>query len=248
MTRRAVSKKQEQAPGVLIHRPTEVALRDLQFAPYNPRTITRAEMDALKASIRKHGLVLTLVVQRESAKYGPLVLIGGHQRVAAVRDLCAEQRAAEPEVAYAVVLDVDDDTAMQLNIALNNIEGDFDPYKLGEIFKLLGPRLQLSDVQATGFTAEQVENLTRLCAPPEALAQQLEDDAQRLGLGGFAKSVTLTVEFDTVAQRDEAKGLLRELAADGRKAGAVLAEALRLVQVSPKRRRAAKAAVSAPPA
>jgi ParB-like nuclease domain len=241
MARKTSSKKQDDAPGVLIHKPVEVALAELQFAPYNPRTITRAEMDSLKASIRKHGLVLTLVVQRQSAKYGKLVLIGGHQRVAAVRDLCTEQRCAAPDVAYAVVLDVDDDTAMQLNIALNNIEGDFDPFKLGEIFKAIGPRMQLSDVQATGFTAEQMENLTRLCAPPEELAQQLERDAAALNVGGFASSVTLTVDFDSVVERDEAKGLLRELATDGRKAGSVLMEALRLVQAAPKKRRTARA-------
>ncbi len=219
-------------------------LQELQFAPYNPRVISRTEMESLKASIRKHGLVLTLVVQQQSERYGKLVLIGGHQRVAAVRDLCKEQGVSPPETAYAVVLDVDDSTAMQLNIALNNIEGEFDPYKLGEIFKAIGSNLSLPDIAALGFTAEQVETLTALCAPPNELADQLEQEAQGLGLGGFAKSVTLTVEFETVAQRDEAKGLLRELAGEDGKAGVVLMEALQASRAVGRRRKGRHSASS----
>jgi ParB-like chromosome segregation protein Spo0J len=219
----SAKKKGADAAPLSMPEPARVRLADLAFAPYNPRTMPAAHMRALKASLLKHGLVLNLVVQREG-----MVLIGGHQRVTAVRELCAERGLPEPEHAWATVLDVSDDDAKQLNVALNapGLAGEFDPYKLGALFQDVLPRMSNDDFPALGFDRDEVAELVKLAMPPDDQAAALEADA--LGLAGFAKSVTLTVEFETVADRDAAKDLLREQAIGAKaKAGTVLLKAIR---------------------
>lgn len=196
--------------------PVEVRLSDVDFAPYNPRVMPAEKMRALKASLVRHGLVLNLVVQKKGKR---LVLVGGHQRVRALRELCEERGWNVPETAWAIVLDLSDDEAKRLNVALNRIEGEFDPHRLGEVFA--GMQLSDDDALAIGFGLDEIGELIKLARPPEVLAEELEGAAAELG--GFAKSVTLTIEFDTVAQRDQAKEMLAAAAkARGKKAGAVL--------------------------
>jgi ParB-like chromosome segregation protein Spo0J len=200
-------------------------LADLNLAKYNPRTMPAQTMRSLKASLVKHGMVLNLVAQRASPKHGPMILIGGHQRVVAMRELCAERGWAEPAELPVIVLDVGDAAAKQLNVALNNIEGEFDPFKLGEIFADIRGEMTVDDLLATGFAADEIDEMIKLTLPVDEQAALLEADAD---LGAFARSITLSVEFDTAEARDAAKEQLRSLAAaEGRGAGAVVAEALR---------------------
>lgn len=177
----------------------------------------REKMNALKASLLKFGFVMNLVVQAEGS-----TIIGGHQRLTAVREICKEKNWPMPDFTWAVILDVDDDTAMLLNVALNHIEGEDDAQKLGHLFQKVYPRLTPPDIQATGFRPEQVAEFRASVMPseePKAPEQQK--------LGSFAKSVTLTVEFDTVAERDKAKETLARYAKDrGVKAGALVTKML----------------------
>lgn len=208
---------------LVMHEPVEVDLATIEFAPYNPRLISDQAMKALEASIEKHGVVLNLVVQRWSEEYQKHnVLIGGHQRVRAVRKWCKDRGLPPPARAWAVVLDVDDATAKQLNVSLNNVEGEFDAFKLGELFAGIRNMMTVSDIDATGFSPDQLDELQRLTRPPEELAAELERQAEQ-SVGGFAKSVTLSIEFDTVEQRDEAKTILKAMVADGKiRAGVLL--------------------------
>ena len=131
------------AAPVKIPAPRKVRLAELNFAPYNPRIMPPAEMRKLKASMRKHGLVLNLVVQEQG-----MVLIGGHQRVDALRSICADDGVAAPEEVWATVLDVPDDEAKQLNVSLNKIGGEFDPFRLGELLGSLASPMTPDDVLA----------------------------------------------------------------------------------------------------
>ena len=58
-----------------------------------------------------------------------------------LRELAADNGWDEPIELPATVLDVDDATAKQLNVTLNNVEGEFDPYKLGELFADIFPAI-----------------------------------------------------------------------------------------------------------
>ena len=213
----ATKKSVAEKAGLRVPVPEMVRLADLQFAPYNPRTISKGTMDSLKASMVKHGMVLTLVVQRTSEQYGESILIGGHQRVRAMRELCAERGWPVPVTVPAVVLDVQDPEAKQLNVSLNNIEADFDPYKLGEMFKDIRPNMTMDDVLATGFAPVEIDEMIGLLASPDDAAKLLEDSIGNLG--GFGASITLSLEFTTVEGRDEAKALLKAATANGDKAG-----------------------------
>jgi len=214
--------KGKEQQGLRVPETTIVPLSGVNLAAYNPRVMAADAMRSLKASLVKHGMVLNLVVQRDG-----MVLIGGHQRVRAMRELCAEKGWEEPSELPAIILDVSDAQARQLNVALNNIDGEFDPYKLGEIFSPIRSEMSLDDVLATGFTPEQIDEMIKLNLPVEDQIQELEDDIAN-GMGGFASSITLSVEFDTTQRRDDTKAELATWAKErGVKPGVLLAEAVK---------------------
>ena len=219
--------KPKAAPSLSVPDAVRLPIAQLHRAPYNPRHISEAKRASLRASILKHGMVENLVVQRRSAELElDYVLIGGHQRLNEVEALCDEKGWARPETMPCVVLDVDDRVAKQLNVALNNIGGEFDPYMLGELFAQMLPSMTTDDVLATGFTQDQLVELTHLALTPEQQAALLEDGVGELT--SFAKSITLSIEFDTAEERDAAKELLKKVATERNvKAGRVVAEAVR---------------------
>lgn len=204
----------------------------LNLAPYNPNVMTAEERESLRASIVKYGLVENFVVQKYSMKFKlELVLIGGHQRLGEVRAIRAEEGIHEPLKVPCVVVDISDDDAMQLNIALNNIGGTPDPFKLGEIFAQVLPQMTSNDVLATGFTAEQASELVRLTLPPPPPGNDEE-------IGDFGKSVTLSVDFGSVKERDTAKQLLKDLAKErNKRPGLVVLELLKTTGKSSRRGR-----------
>lgn len=192
----------------------------LNTAPYNPNEMTVEERAALRESIKINGFVENLVVQKWSELYKlKNVLIGGHQRLGEGRALRVEAGDDSPFLVPCVVLDVNDDEAMALNAALNKIRGVPDPLKLGQLFARIAPRLTESKTLATGYTREEIDRLisaTRPSTPPERPPS------------GFASSVTMSIEFDTVADRDAAKGLLQVIAEErGKKVGRIVLELLR---------------------
>ena len=197
--------------GIDVPRTTPVALGAVNFAPYNPRVMDKEQSRALRASLLKHGMVLNLVVQRDSAAYGSMVLIGGHQRVRVMRELCAEKKWPEPQELPAVVLDVPDATAKQLNVSLNNVEGDFDPDKLGLLFADIRLDMSADDILATGFDVGEIDELMRLSMPPDDLAAMLEREASEIS--PIAGAHTLTIDFSTEQAKVEAKDLLRAMIA-----------------------------------
>jgi len=221
-----MKKSKVEASGLAWPDPEKVRLAGVQFAPYNPRRMSPERMRQLKASLMKHGMVLNLVVQRRSEAHGESVLIGGHQRITAARELCKERGWPEPEWGWATFKDCSDAVAKQLNVALNNIEGEFDPHLLGLLLADVGD-LAPTDILAMGLGEDNVAQLIRDASrSPDEQAAELEREAQSL-IGGFERSIVLTVDFASLAERDKAKEVLSARAkAEGRKAGAVLLEAL----------------------
>jgi ParB-like chromosome segregation protein Spo0J len=126
-------KKVETSPftaaALVVHNPVLVPVGKLNPALYNPRRIKDREFDALKESIVNNGFVEPLVVRREGMQ-----IIGGHQRLRALKELCEQRLQPLPKVP-CVVLDLDDRQAKMLNIALNKIGGDFDEPKLASVIE-----------------------------------------------------------------------------------------------------------------
>jgi ParB-like chromosome segregation protein Spo0J len=90
-------------------------IADLKEAPYNPRRISKEALAGLRASLDRWGLVQEIVVNRRTGH-----IVGGHQRVAAMR------LAGEAE-APVVWVDLPMKEEKALNVALNNphISGEF---------------------------------------------------------------------------------------------------------------------------
>ena len=89
----------------------------LEFAEYNPRTISKKEYKDLKNSITKFGIVVPVIVNTNKDREN--VIIGGHQRIRVLQDLGHE------DVLCALV-DLPIDKEMELNLRLNKNGGQFD--------------------------------------------------------------------------------------------------------------------------
>jgi len=111
---------------------------DIKNADYNPRRIGEAEAKLLKKSLKTHGLVDTLIFNKQTGN-----LVGGHQRLAQLDSL-------ENGTDYALtvsVIDVPLKKEKEINLMLNN------PNAQGEYnFEMVKDLIIDLDLDATGFT------------------------------------------------------------------------------------------------
>ena len=104
------------------------------------------------------------------------------------------------------------------------------------------PDMTQDQVLATGFTSDEIAELTKLVLPPDQQAALLEAGASG-DITGFAKSVTLSLEFSSTKKRDDAKELIRKLCGDEkRKAGDLVLEAAKAYAATPRKGRKVSAA------
>jgi DNA modification methylase len=120
----------------------QLGIDQLNPAPYNPRSITRKEIEKLKKSISTNGFVGTIVVNKD------FTIIGGHQRVKALKEL------GEKEV-WCSVVDLKKQQEKALNLALNKIGGDFDDAMLLDLLQGLDEDIR----KATGFSGRDIDRL-----------------------------------------------------------------------------------------
>jgi len=92
-------------------------INDLNFAEYNPRTISKKEYKDLKKSLTEFGIVETIVVNTYKGREN--VIVGGHQRVRILQDF-----GHESVICSLVKLPLDKE--MKLNLRLNKNGGKFD--------------------------------------------------------------------------------------------------------------------------
>lgn len=95
----------------------EVKVAELNPAPYNPRVITEEAASALRASLRRFGLVEPIVWNRRTGN-----VVGGHQRLRALVE-------AGADTVPAVALELSDADERALNLTLNNpgAQGQWGP-------------------------------------------------------------------------------------------------------------------------
>jgi len=93
-----------------------VKISSLKAAPYNPRRISQEAADGLTKSLERWGVVQEVVANRRTGH-----IVGGHQRVAALRKMGVKE-------VPVVWVDLDEVEEKALNVALNNphISGEFD--------------------------------------------------------------------------------------------------------------------------
>lgn len=125
-----------------------VPVHKIKRAKYNPRKDLKPgdpEFEKLKASITRFGYVVPLIWNERTG-----VLVGGHQRLTVLM----EQGAKEVEV---VAVDLDEANEMALNIALNQVEGDWDHAGLVRLLTELSKAG--ADLKYTGFDSEEIKRL-----------------------------------------------------------------------------------------
>jgi hypothetical protein len=109
-----------------------VKISELKAAPYNPRQISGEALAGLSKSLERWGVVQEVVANKRTG-----YIVGGHQRVAALKKMGVKE-------VPVVWVDLDDVEEKALNVALNNphISGEFDDTIAGlltEIKDGIGP-------------------------------------------------------------------------------------------------------------
>jgi hypothetical protein len=90
-----------------------IPINAISITPNNPRTITDHGFKTLVASIQEHGFNQPVVLNKD------LTIIDGNQRVRVMDHL-------DHKTIPAIVIDVDQDTAIKMNIQFNNVGGRND--------------------------------------------------------------------------------------------------------------------------
>lgn len=127
-----------------------IPIKDLKFADYNPRKISKENFARLRESIKNFGFTVPATVNMHPGR--EMVLIAGHMRTRAAQ---AEGLTEVP----CLVVDLPLQKEKMLNIVLNNknVQGEFDEEKLAEIIVKLNE--EDADIKLTGFDDRQVSVL-----------------------------------------------------------------------------------------
>src|SRR3990172_4227062 len=135
-----------------------VELESLKPADYNPREMPQHEMEALKTSMARWGLVEPIVVNKDNT------IVGGHQRWFAAKEL--GWKKVEIKRVF-----LKEDEARLLNIALNRIHGRWDEDKLTEVLE--GLQAAGADLELTGMTERELDYLLDDLAKGSELLDEL---------------------------------------------------------------------------
>jgi len=121
---------------------------DLHPDPVNPRRISDSELEALTRSVQEFGLVDPIIARAEDK-----MVIGGHQRLLAARRLGMKE-------VPVILLDISEEKARLLNLALNKISGSWDEELLARLLVDLDQNPDL-DLALSGFDEDEVKKLLK---------------------------------------------------------------------------------------
>lgn len=122
-----------------------VDIDKLSPAEWNPREMPKGEMDKLKRSIKAFGMVDPIIARKSDG-----LIIGGHQRCVAAREIGFSS-------VPVVWVDLSDQEAKLLNVALNRIHGEWDNEKLTSLIEEI--RTDGSDITLTGLDDAELASL-----------------------------------------------------------------------------------------
>lgn len=150
----------------------QAQLSALRGAEYNPRDMSPAEMAKLKRSLREFGFVQPIIARRADG-----LIVGGHQRASAMQQIADEDKLGDVSVPV-IFIEIDDDRAKVLNLALNKISGDWDYTKLTELLSSLTAAVPFEMVELSGFSAVELKDLLDYTPPsPTPAPPPIDPDA-----------------------------------------------------------------------
>lgn len=97
-----------------------VAIKDLKPATYNPRKHSEEQLDQLKESIKRFGMIDPIIVN--SAPNRKFVVIGGHMRLKAAKELGYK----EMPCVFVKIPDIEREKELNLRLNRNVGEWSFD--------------------------------------------------------------------------------------------------------------------------
>lgn len=141
----------------------KIKLTEIEPADYNPRQISTEDMKKLKNSIRQFGLADPIVINTKNNR-----IISGHQRYKALLDIYMEDGLNIAEEEFVLISKgdlgfiltekdlelVDENHEKALNIAINNISGEWDMDKLSDLLSELNGNI---DLELTGFDEYELD-------------------------------------------------------------------------------------------
>lgn len=138
----------------------EVPINELRAAEYNPRKHSKEQMDQLKESMKRFGVVDPIICNNAPERKN--VIIGGHFRVEAAKEL----GMTTVPVVYVQIADTEKER--ELNLRLNKNVGDFDLELLAEFDESF-----LADI---GFDSQELDDIFSIEDNPEQfdLKKELE--------------------------------------------------------------------------
>ena len=170
---------------------------------YNPRVVLQEgdfEFEALKGSLRRHGMVVPLIINRRTGR-----LVSGHQRLNALREI-------GKTTAEAVIIDVPEEKEKALCIAMNKIDGEWDYAKLADIINELQEAGE--DMDITGFDETEIDEI--LAELEDAMDEDHKSDYQ--SDGDEDSGVKCVVgEYEFRLSREEYRDLVKEIKEDAGK-------------------------------
>ncbi len=140
----------------------KMQISQIQKADYNPRVELKPgdpAYEKLKNSIQTFGFCEPLIFNRRTSQ-----LIGGHQRLAVLKDL----GYTEAEV---VLIDLAPAHERACNVALNQVQGDWDEDKLSLLLDELTKTPDF-DVGLTGFETEEISDILDRALAAESQAKE----------------------------------------------------------------------------
>lgn len=222
---------------------TMIDLEKLSPAPYNPRRVDDAQLNSICASLVEFGIVEPFVVRKEDN-----LIIGGHQRLKAIKKLLAgEYKVRGKVVPFALpkneipVVYVDgltDERAKMLNLALNKVGGEWDHVLLGNLLSELNESIG-DALTASGFSPAEIADYIDV-------ADALGTDDDGTMPAPPTKAPNIVLDFSSKELRDAVKQYVAAATVPGKLGGDVLAEKLGVTptRARPRARRARAAEAS----
>lgn len=176
---------------------TGVCLAVEELTPF-PGNAKRGDVDAILESLRRNGQYKALTVRDEGD--GRLVVLAGNHTLQAIGNhgsgdcgkqgcgLCSNEPAWQP-AARVDVVECDDQTAVAVNLA-DNRTADKGSYDYDALSDLLG---SLDTLDGTGYTDQDLEDITNLLAAPPDEAQQLAERHGEPNEDVFRPQIKITV-------------------------------------------------------
>lgn len=180
-----------------------IYINELRPAIYNPRKITKDELEKLKTSIKTFGLTDPIIINLRNKN----TIIGGHQRYKALLEIMNERGETDKEMILIKKGDVgfvfgqdnllvrDETHEKALNIALNKISGEWNKYKLNYLLMDIesnGMNINLTGFDEINYNLEDVPlNNNLISLNPQKSKKPVNNDKEPM----HPEEITVTPPF-----------------------------------------------------